>query len=168
MEPGLQETCHFRTDALAYANACHAVEVDVDVETGEVHILRYVALQDSGTLINPLIVDGQVHGGIAHGVGNAILECMGYDDDGQPLTTSFAEYLLSTAPTFPMFETLYKQTPSPLNPLGAKGAGEVGTIPAAAAVVSAVEDALRPYGVRITRYPVTPALLRDLIESGRK
>jgi len=167
MEPGLQESCHFRTDALAYANACHAAEVEVDVETGEVRILRYVALQDSGTLVNPLIVDGQVHGGIAHGVGNAVLEWMGYDDAGQPLTTNFAEYLLPTAPTFPMFETQYKQTPSPLNPLGAKGAGEVGTIPAAAAVISAIEDALKPYGVRITRCPVTPPLLVELIEGAR-
>jgi len=168
MEPALQETCHFRTDALAYANACHAAEVEVDVETGEVSILRYVALQDSGILVNPLIVDGQLHGGIAHGIGNAVLERMEYDDAGQPLTTNFAEYLLPTAPTFPMFETLYKQTPSPLNPLGAKGAGEVGTIPAAAAVISAVEDALRPYGVRITRYPVTPVLLRELIENATR
>jgi aerobic carbon-monoxide dehydrogenase large subunit len=163
MEPGLQESCHFRTDALAYANACHAAEVEVDVETGEVRILRYVALQDSGTLVNPLIVDGQVHGGIAHGIGNALLEWMGYDDAGQPVTTNFAEYLLPTAPTFPMFETQYQETPSPLNPLGAKGAGEVGTIPAAAAVISAIEDALRPYGVRITRCPVTPAMLVEMI-----
>jgi aerobic carbon-monoxide dehydrogenase large subunit len=163
MEPGLQESCNFRTDQLAYANACHAAEVEVDPETGEVRILRYVALQDSGVLVNPLIVDGQVHGGIAHGVGNALLEWMCYDDTGQPLTTSFAEYLMPTAPTFPMFETLYKETPSPLNPLGAKGAGEVGTIPAAAAVVCAIEDALQPYGVRLTRYPVTPAMLLDLM-----
>jgi carbon-monoxide dehydrogenase large subunit len=168
MEPGLQEARNFRTDTLAYANACHAVEVEVDVETGEVHILRYVALQDSGTLVNPLIVDGQVHGGIAHGIGNAVLEWMVYDDTGQPLTANFAEYLLPTAPTFPMFETLYKQTPSPLNPLGAKGAGEVGTIPAAAAMISAIEDALRPYGVRITRYPMTPALLLELIGSAMR
>jgi carbon-monoxide dehydrogenase large subunit len=167
MEPGLQESCNFRTDALAYANTCHAAEVEVDVETGGVRIVRYVALQDSGTLVNPLIVDGQVHGGIAHGIGNALLEWMGYDEAGQPVTTSFAEYLLPTAPEFPMFETHYKETPSPLNPLGAKGAGEVATIPAAAAVVSAIEDALRPYGVRITRCPVTPAFLLGLIEDAK-
>ncbi len=166
MEPGLQESCYFRTDGLAYANACHAAEVEVDAETGAVTILRYVALQDSGTLVNPLIVDGQVHGGIAHGIGNALLEWMGYDDAGQPVTTSFAEYLLPTAPVFPMFETLYTETPSPLNPLGAKGAGEVGTIPAAAAVISAIENALQGCGVRITRCPMTPAMLRDLIERG--
>jgi len=167
MEPGLQESCNFRTDALAYANACHAAEVEVDAETGAVRIIRYLALQDSGTLVNSLIVDGQVHGGIAHGIGNALLEWMGYDEAGQPVTTSFAEYLLPTAPEFPMFETQYKQTPSPLNPLGAKGAGEVGTIPAAAAVISAIEDALQPYGVRITRCPVTPALLLELIGDAR-
>src|SRR5215472_4167501 len=164
MEPGLQDSSYFRTDTLAYANACHAAEVEVDAETGEVRILRYVALQDSGKLVNPLIVDGQVHGGIAHGVGNALLEWMVYDDTGQPLTANFADYLLPTAPAFPMFETQYQETPSPLNPLGAKGAGEVGTIPAAAAVISAIEDALQPYGVRITQYPVTPALLLEWIE----
>jgi carbon-monoxide dehydrogenase large subunit len=92
---------------------------------------------------------------------------MGYDEAGQPITTNFAEYLLPTAPSFPMFETRYKQTPSPLNPLGAKGAGEVGTIPAAAAVVNAIEDALQPFGVRITRFPVSPARLLDLIDKAR-
>jgi carbon-monoxide dehydrogenase large subunit len=167
MEPGLQESANFRTDALAYANACHAAEVEVDRETGAVSILRYVALQDSGTLVNPMIVDGQVHGGIAHGIGNALLERMGYDETGQPVTTSFAEYMLPTAPVFPMFETRYMETPSPLNPLGAKGAGEVGTIPAAAAVISAIEDALAPLGVRIAQSPVTPALLVELMAQGR-
>jgi carbon-monoxide dehydrogenase large subunit len=167
MEPGLQESANFRTDALAYANACHAAEVEVDGETGEVRVLRYVALQDSGTLVNPMIVDGQVHGGIAHGIGNALLEWMVYDEAGQPVTTNFAEYLLPTAPVFPMFETRYIETPSPLNPLGAKGAGEVGTIPAAAAVISAIEDALQPFGVRIAQAPVTPARLVELMARGR-
>ena len=167
MEPGLQESAHFRTDALAYANACHAAEVEVDRETGEVRILRYVALQDSGTLVNPMIVDGQVHGGIVHGIGNALLEWMGYDEAGQPVTTNFAEYLLPTAPALPMIETRYMETPSPLNPLGAKGAGEVGTIPAAAAVISAIEDALAPFGVRITQSPVTPARLVELMARWR-
>jgi carbon-monoxide dehydrogenase large subunit len=166
MEPGLQEAANFRTDALAYANACHAAEVEVDAETGAVSILRYVALQDSGTLVNPMIVDGQVHGGIAHGIGNALLERMGYDESGQPVTTSFAEYMLPTAPVLPMFETRYMETPSPLNPLGAKGAGEVGTIPAAAAVISAIEDALAPFGVRIAQSPVSPALLVELMARG--
>lgn len=168
MEPGLEATANFRTDALAYANACHVVEVEVDIDTGGVRILRYLAIQDSGRRINPLIVEGQVRGGIAHGVGNALLERMGYDPSGQPVTTTFAEYLLPTATELPSFETLYKESPSPMNPLGVKGAGEVGTIPAAAAVVSAIEDALTPFGVRIAETPILPPRLLELIQAGRR
>ncbi len=129
LEPGLEASFHFRTDALAYANACHVAEVEVDTDTGGVKILRYLAIQDCGRLINPLIVEGQVVGGIVHGIGNALFEWMGYDDEAQPVTTTLAEYLLPTATELPMFETFYRESPSPLNPLGAKGAGEVGTIP---------------------------------------
>ena len=167
LEPGLEATVNFRTDALVYANACHVVEVEVDVETGGVSILRYLAIQDSGRRVNPLIVEGQVRGGIAHGIGNALFEWMGYDAAGQPVTTNFAEYLLPAATDLPGFETLYKESPSPLNPLGVKGAGEVGTIPAAAAVISAIEDALSPFGVRISQTPVTPARLCALIAQAR-
>jgi aerobic carbon-monoxide dehydrogenase large subunit len=163
IEPGLDANVNWRTDALAYANACHVAEVEVDVETGGVKLLNYVALQDSVILINPLIVDGQVRGGVAHGIGNALLELMRYDDKGQPLTASFADYLLPGAAEVPAMRTLYKQTPSPLNPLGAKGAGEVSTIPAAAAVIGAIEDALAPFGVRIAETPVTPQNLVELI-----
>jgi carbon-monoxide dehydrogenase large subunit len=166
IEPGLEANVNWRTDALAYANACHVAEVEVDAETGGVKLTRYVALQDSGTLINPLMVDGQVRGGVAHGIGNAILEWMGYDEAAQPLTTSFADYLLPSATEVPVIETLYKETPSPLNPLGAKGAGEVSTIPAAAAVIAAIEDALSPFGVRIAETPVTPQKLVELIRKG--
>jgi len=165
IEPGLDANVNWRTDALAYANACHVAVVEVDAETGGVRILQYVALQDSGTLINPLLVDGQVRGGIAHGIGNAVLEWMGYDEAAQPVTTSFADYLLPGAMEVPAIETLYKETPSPLNPLGAKGAGEVSTIPAAAAVIAAIEDALAPFGVRIAQTPVTPQKLVELIGS---
>jgi carbon-monoxide dehydrogenase large subunit len=168
IEPGLEATFNFRTDALAYANASHVVEVEVDVETGAVRILRYLAIQDSGRRVNPMIVEGQVQGGIAHGIGNALFEWMGYDDAAQPVTTNFAEYLLPTATELPRFETLYKESPSPLNPLGVKGAGEVGTIPAAAAVISAIEDALTPFQVRISQTPVTPATLCELIRRGRQ
>jgi carbon-monoxide dehydrogenase large subunit len=163
VEPGLDASVNWRTDALAYANACHVAEVEVDIETGGVTIINYVALQDSGTLINPMLVDGQVVGGIAHGIGNAILEWMGYDDSAQPVTTTFADYLLPGATEVPGIATLYTQTPSPLNPLGAKGAGEVSTIPTAAAVIAAIEDALQPFGVRIAQTPVTPARLVELI-----
>jgi carbon-monoxide dehydrogenase large subunit len=167
IDPGLDATANFRVDALAYANASHIAEVEVDIETGAVTLLRYVALQDSGRLINPMIVDGQVKGGIVHGIGNALFEWMGYDDSGQPITTNFADYLLPTATEVPTLETIYTESPSPLNPLGAKGAGEVGTIPVAAAIISAVEDALSVFKVRISQTPISPEYVADLVERAR-
>ena len=163
IEPGLESSATFRVDQLAYSNACHVAEVEVDIETGGVRILRYLAMQDAGRLINPMIVDGQVHGGVAHGIGNAIFEWMGYDEAGQPITTTLADYLLPTAADVPKLQTLYKQSPSPHNPLGVKGVGEVGVIPAAAAIISAVEDALSPFSVRIAQMPITPSKLAELI-----
>ncbi len=167
IEPGLESSATFRVDQLAYSNACHAVEVEVDIETGTVRIVRYIALQDAGRLINPMIVEGQVHGGIAHGIGNAIFEWMGYDEAGQPVTTTFADYLLPTAKDVPSLETLYKESPSPHNPLGVKGVGEVGVIPAAAAIISAVEDALSPFDIRIAQMPIVPSKLAELIAHAR-
>ena len=168
IEPGLEANVNWRSDSLAYANACHVAEVEVDPDTGGVRILNYVALQDSGILINPMMVDGQVVGGVAHGIGNAILEWMGFDESGQPTTTTLADYLLPSAMEVPFIETIYQETPSPLNPLGAKGAGEVSTIPTAAAVISAIEDALQPFGVRIAQTPITPHKLVELIANGVK
>jgi len=167
VEPGLDANVNWRTDALAYANVCHVAEVEVDVETGGVRILAYHVVQDSGTLVNPMIVEGQVQGGVAHGIGNALFEWMRYDDVAQPLTTSFADYLLPTATEIPCMTTAFKQSPSPLNPLGVKGVGEVSTIPAAAAVISAIEDALAPFGVRISKVPITPQLLVEQIALSR-
>jgi carbon-monoxide dehydrogenase large subunit len=112
------------------------------------------------------VVEGQIHGGIAHGIGNALLEWMGYDDSGQPVTTTFADYLLPGAMEVPDIETLYRETPSPLNPLGAKGAGEVSTIPTAAAIINAIEDALRPFNVRIAQTPLPPQKIVELIHGG--
>jgi carbon-monoxide dehydrogenase large subunit len=167
VEAGLEANVNHRTDALAYANACHVAEVEVDIETGAIKILNYVALQDSGVLINPMMVDGQVHGGIAHGIGNTFYEWMGYDDGAQPVTVTYADYLLPTAAEVPMMTTLYRETPSPLNPLGVKGVGEAGTIPAAAALVSALEDALSPFHVRIGQYPLSPMKVLELVQAGR-
>lgn len=167
LEPGLETSIHWKTDALTYANACHVVEVEVDIEVGHVAITRYVALHDSGRLINPMIVDGQIIGGITHGIGNALFEYMGYDDTGQPVTTTLQEYLLVTATELPHFETIYRETPSTLNPIGAKGVGEAGTIPAAAAVLSAVENALSPFGIRISQTPAPPETLFNLIQAAR-
>jgi carbon-monoxide dehydrogenase large subunit len=165
--PGLEASAAFRVDQLAYANACHVAEVEVDVETGGVRILRYFALHDHGVQINPMIVDGQTRGGIAHAIGNALYEWMGYDENGQPTTTSFADYLLPTATEIPAIESFYRSSPSPLNPLGVKGAGEAGVIPSAAAVISAVENAVEVFGVSITDVPLTPHRLVELIAAAR-
>jgi carbon-monoxide dehydrogenase large subunit len=154
--PGLAHTAYFTPPQAAYCNGTHIVEVEVDIATGAVRILRYAVAHDSGTLINPLIVDGQIQGGVAHGIGNALYEWMGYDANAQPLTVTFADYLLPTAVEVPAVDAAHLETPSPLNPLGVKGAGEGGTIPAAAALVAAVENALIPFGVKFTDVPLTP------------
>ncbi len=162
-EPGLEATSHFTPDQSTYSNGTHVAEVEVDIETGNVTILRYVVMHDCGHVINPMVVEGQVVGGVVHGVGNAFFERMMYDENAQPLSTHFGEYLLPLATDSPNVEVLHMETPSPLNPLGLKGAGEGGTIPAIAALVSAVEDALEPFGVRITEAPITPARIVALL-----
>jgi aerobic carbon-monoxide dehydrogenase large subunit len=154
--PGLAHTAYFTPPQAAYCNGTHIAEVEVDIATGAVLILRYAVAHDSGTLINPLIVDGQIQGGVAHGIGNALFEWMAYDANAQPLTVTFADYLLATAVEIPAVEAVHLETPSPLNPLGVKGAGEGGTIPAAAAIVAAVENALSPFGAKFTDVPLTP------------
>ena len=164
MEPGLDAVSNFRTDALAYANACHIAEVEVDCETGGVTLVRYVAVQDAGRLINPMIVDGQIKGGIVHGIGNAIFEQIIHDSAGQPLATNFADYLLPTATELPVMETIYTESPTYLNPLGAKGVGEVGTVPAAAAIIAAIEDAVSEFGIRISQVPISPQYIRARIK----
>ena len=160
VEPGLEASVHWQTEQMAYAHSCHACEVEVDAATGAVTILRYVALQDSGRLVNPLIVEGQVHGGVVHGIGNALYERMDFDEAAQPITTTFADYLLPTSTAVPNIEVLLHESPSPFNPLGAKGVGEGGTVPVAAAVISAIEDAL---GVHMSEAPITPARIVELL-----
>jgi aerobic carbon-monoxide dehydrogenase large subunit len=167
IEPGLSASMHWRTDALAYANACHVAEVEVDIDCCAVRILRYVAFHDSGRMVNPMIVDGQIVGGIVHGIGNALYELMDYDEQAQPLTTTFADYLLPSMSEVPQIERLYDETRSPMNPLGVKGVGEAGTIPAAAAIISAVEDALSPFAIRISRTPMTPQFLHRAVAAAR-
>jgi carbon-monoxide dehydrogenase large subunit len=167
-EPGLESMQSFQPGALTYGGGCHAVEVEVDVETGGVRILRYVVVNDSGRIINPMIVEGQLIGGVVHGMGNALLEWMGYDREAQPVTTTFAEYLLASATEVPKIEIKFAEFPSSLNPLGVKGVGESGCVPAAAAIISAIENALAPFGVRIEEYPVTPARLFALLANGKR
>ena len=153
---GLEHTAYYTPSQAAYCSGTHVAEVEVDHMTGGVKVLNYTVAHDSGRVINPLIVDGQVQGGVAHGIGNALLEWMQYDDNAQPLTTTFADYLLPMATDVPICAIAHVETVNPLNPLGVKGAGEGGTIPAPAAIISAIEDALSPFNVHFAETPLTP------------
>lgn len=164
VEPGMEATEYFVVDDMAYANGSAVAEVEVDVETGGVRILRYVIAHDCGRILHPMIVDGQILGGAAHGIGNALYEWMGFDENGQPVTTNLGEYLLVTAPEMPPVDIIHQESPSPLNPLGVKGVGECGVVPAPAAILSAVEDALAPFGVRVAKAPLFPAEIVGLIQ----
>jgi len=165
LAPGLAASVDFQPEAMTYTNGTHVCEVEVDIATGHVMLNRYVVVHDCGTMINPLLIEGQVLGAVAHGIGATLLEWMRYDDSGQPLTASFADYLLPTADIVPNIEIHHMESPSPFNPLGVKGAAESGTIGAPAAIVSAIQDALKPLGVTITDLPVTPARLLALIRA---
>jgi len=164
---GLEHTAYFHPPGYSFCNGTHVAEAEVDPMTGGVTLLDYVVAHDCGTVINPMVVDGQVHGGAAHGIGNALFERMAYDADANPLTTTFQDYLLPAAPEVPTFRVEHVETPNPTNPIGVKGAGEGGAIPAPAAVISAIEDALSPFGVRFSEFPLTPeAIVRALREAG--
>ncbi|HEX5279234.1 MAG TPA: xanthine dehydrogenase family protein molybdopterin-binding subunit [Micropepsaceae bacterium] len=163
MAPGLEHTAYFTPDQSTYSNGTHVAEVEVDIETGGVEILRYVVMHDCGKVINPMVVEGQVQGGVAHGVGNALFERMIYDDNAQPLNMNFGEYLLPGSTDVPAVELHHMETPSPLNPIGVKGAGEGGTIPAIAAIIAAIENALQPFGVKLSEAPASPSHILGLI-----
>lgn len=163
--PDLEASEYFTPERATYSNGSHVAEVEVDPETGLVTILNYTVVHDCGTVINPMLVDGQVQGGVAHGIGNALLERMVYDEDANPLSTTFADYLMPTAEIVPGAKLIHMESPSPLNPLGAKGAGEGGTIPVPAAIAAAIENALQPFGVRITKCPVTPEMIVTLVNA---
>ena len=165
LNPSLESTVDYMPPDVTYGNACHAVEVEVDIGTGDVELLRYVVVNDSGRLINPMIVEGQIQGGVAHGIGNALFEWMGYDENAQPVITTFADYLLPSSTEVPNIEIIHHEFPSTLNPLGVKGVGEAGTIPAAAAIASAVENALVPFSVRIGEAPISPMRIVELIDA---
>jgi len=161
--PGLEHTAYFTPERSTYSNGCHVVEAEVDIWTGHVTLRGYWIVDDCGRAINPQVVHGQVIGGTVHGIGNALLEQLVFDENAQPLTTTFADYLLPLATDVPRIEVGHMESPSPLNPLGVKGAGEGGTLPAIAAVVGAIEDALSPFGVTIEKAPVTPMRIVELI-----
>jgi carbon-monoxide dehydrogenase large subunit len=163
--PGLEHTAYFAPPQASYCNGTHIVEVEVDPMTGGVVIGNYTVGHDSGTIINPMIVDGQVQGGVAHGIGNALFEHMKYDADANPLTTTFQDYLLPGSTDVPGCKIIHVETPNPLNPLGVKGAGEGGTIPAPAAIVAAIEDALSPFNVHFAEMPLTPERIVEALRT---
>ena len=165
--PGLEATHYFKAPKMAYTNGVHIAAVEVDPETGEVAIDRYVIAHDCGRMINPIIVEGQIVGGLGCGIGNALLEENRYDESGQLLSATFMDYAMPTASRVPGPLITHQETPTPLNPLGIKGAGESGTIPVAAVVCSAIEDALAPLGVRLREAPITAPRLRDAIVRAR-
>jgi aerobic carbon-monoxide dehydrogenase large subunit len=164
MEPGLDEQTFYDPENFVFPFGAHACVVDVDAETGKVQVVRYVAVDDCGPAINPMLIDGQVHGGIVHGLGQALYERIHYDEDGQLVTGSFVDYALATAAELPSFETDRTETPSPVNSLGVKGVGEAGTIAASAAVTNAVIDALRPLGVDFINMPLSPMRVWEAIQ----
>ena len=167
-EPGLESTAYFGPDRGSTASGVHAMIVEVDPETAMVDIKRYLVVHDCGTIINPMLVEGQIHGGVAQGIGNAFYEQLIYDEQGQLLNASFMDYLIPTATDVPPIETAHRETPSPYNPVGLKGVGEAGCIPTGALFAQAVEDALAGSGVEITEIPLSPNRLFELIEAAKK
>jgi aerobic carbon-monoxide dehydrogenase large subunit len=163
LPPGLEATENVVIDQMTYANGTAVAEVEVDAKTAAVKVTRIVFVHDAGLLINPTIADGQIMGGIAHGIGNALFEWMAYDEDAQPLTTTLADYLLVTAGEMPTLDIGHRETPTPLNALGVKGIGEAGVLPIPAAIVAAVEDALSPFAIRIRQFPLRPRDLAALL-----
>src|SRR5262249_55331378 len=141
--PGLEAAVNFETSALTYGIGVHAVELEIDRDTGAIKLHNYIVVNDCGRIINPMTAEGQIHGGAVHGIGNALFEWMEYDSNAQPLTMTLADYLLPAAVEIPPLLVKLVEFPSTKNPLGVKGIGESGTVPAAAAIISGIEDALR-------------------------
>jgi aerobic carbon-monoxide dehydrogenase large subunit len=168
MEPGLEATSVYDPPNFSWPGGTHIAVVEVDTETGDTTIVRYIAVDDVGKVVNPIIVEGQIHGGIAQGIAQALYEEAVYDEDGMLLTGSFASYLVPSAVELPHFELGFAETPSPTNPLGVKGVGETGAIAAPAAVMNAVADALRPFGVTDLDMPATPERVWRALEEARR
>src|SRR5262247_669754 len=166
--PDFEASAYHHVPTVTYASAVHVAQVEVDPATGGVKLLRYIVAHDCGRVINPIIVEGQVHGGVAQGVGGALFEEMVYDETGQLLTGSLMDYAVPKADDLPPIETVHLEFPSPRNPLGVKGLGEGGAISPPAAIANAVEDALAPFGARVTETPLTAARVVALIERARQ
>lgn len=167
VEPALEAQSFYDPSNFVYPFGTHICVVEVDGETGEVELKRYVAVDDPGPVINPMVAEGQVHGGIVQGIGQALWEGAVYDEQGQLVSGTFMDYAMPKARFFPDFETAFTETPSPVNPLGVKGIGETGTIASTPAVVNAVVDALKPFGVKDLEMPLTPEKVWKAMQKGR-
>jgi len=165
LEPGLEATHHYDPPPATFANGAHLAVVDVDLETGGVELVRYVVVEDCGRMVNPVIVDGQTHGAVAQGIGNALFEDLAYDAQGQPLAATFMDYLLPSAPDLPAMEVAHIETLPPVTVGGFKGMAEGGTIGATSAMANAVADALAPLGITVTELPVTPEKIARLVRN---
>jgi carbon-monoxide dehydrogenase large subunit len=167
MEPYLDETAYYDTPNCTWPFGTHLAVVEVDEATGQVDLVRFIAVDDCGNKINPMIVDGQIHGGVAQGIGQALWEGAVYDEQGQLLSGSMLDYALPKASRLPTFELAETVTPSPVNPLGVKGIGEAGTIGSTPAVVNAVVDALSGYGIRHLDMPLTAPKVWRAMQSAK-
>jgi carbon-monoxide dehydrogenase large subunit len=168
LEPGLDETVFYDPKGMGSPSGIHMAYVDVDPETGMVDILDYVAVDDAGTIINPLLAAGQIHGGVVQGIAQALYEEVSYDPDtGQLMTGSLLDYAVPRAEHVPNIRSLFQETPSPTNPIGVKGIGENGSIAAPPCMVHAVLDALSPFGIKHLDMPMTPPRIWSAIQSAR-
>ncbi|MDB5080244.1 MAG: xanthine dehydrogenase, molybdenum binding subunit apoprotein [Chloroflexi bacterium] len=166
MEPGLEATGYFASPPATFSNATHIVQVEVDASSGDVQILDYVVVEDCGKMINPMVVDGQIQGGVAQGIGEALMEALEYDQHGQLLTGTLMDYALPTSHDIPNIRIAHIETPSPWTKGGMKGMGEGGTISPGAAIANAVTDALTPFGLEFNEIPITPHLVFNRLQSG--
>jgi carbon-monoxide dehydrogenase large subunit len=167
-EPGLEATSYFEPPNCTFPFGVHVAVVEVDADTGKIELQRYVSVDDCGNVINPMIVEGQIHGGLAQGIAQAIMEEAVYDENGQLLTGSLMDYNVPKADQLPSFELYRTVTPTPTNPLGAKGVGEAGTIGSTPAVVNAVVDALAPFGVDHIDMMLRPEKVWRIMQGGRQ
>jgi carbon-monoxide dehydrogenase large subunit len=162
--PGLEETYFFDPVSNTFPFGAHVCVVEVDKDSGKTNVRRYVAVDDVGNVINPMIVDGQIHGGIAQGLAQAVLESAVYDDNGQLLSGTMMDYAIPKASSFPNYELDRTVTPCPFNPMGLKGVGEAGTIASTPAIMNAIIDALSPYGVEHFDMPATPQRIWEFVQ----
>ncbi len=168
IEPGLEVTDYYDPPRQTVSNAAQIVVAEVDIETGQVSLLKCMIVHDCGRMINPMLVDGQIHGGVAQGLGQGLYEAVQYSEQGQVLNASLMDYLVPTATEMPPMEVGHLETPSPLTEGGIKGMGEGGTIGTPAAIANAVADALAPFGAQITTLPVTPERVLQIVRNARR